>query len=73
VEELVAFSNELLVKVFAVLGMKGKERNGGHKDSSRFPEGMTARKARAMANSDTGVSPLRCAPVEMTEWTGRVG
>ena len=31
---------------------------------SGFPEGMTERKARAKAN--TGVSPLRCASVEMT-------
>jgi hypothetical protein len=39
--------------------------------------GMTARKAgakakaKAKATANTGVSPLRCAPVEMTEVVGR--
>ena len=48
------------------------------KGRSRFPEGMTERKAtgtamaksaaRAKARANTGVSPLRFAPVEMTEF-----
>ena len=41
-----------------------KARVDGDPARSRFPEGMTERKARATAN--TGVSPLRCASVEMT-------
>jgi len=35
---------------------KGKGKNEGN---SRFPEGMTAGKARATAKANAGVSPLR--------------
>ena len=65
------------------LGGSGDLRSPTHEDEavmngapgkrrSRFPEGMTERKARAEARAEAnaGISPLRCAPVEMTTAVG---
>ena len=52
--------------------LRDDSQKGKDKRRSRFPEGMTARKAKATAtaNANTGGSPLRCASVEMTELYG---
>jgi hypothetical protein len=44
------------------------DRSGKGNNRSRFPKGMTERRARARTSANTGVSPLRCAPVEMTQF-----
>jgi hypothetical protein len=58
-------------RALAALGLTdGKARSTARATATAKEEadpcGMTARKAKAKAN--TGVSPLRCASVEMTEF-----